>query len=269
MEAGDVQRRMDALGKLVHATRPEFIALQSVTHDMVKKLATTPWGARYKVALPPIKFETRGKPSVAILSTYPVEKSESHVFKDSTRKSYFLAFFVMYDRHKQPHFVTLGTTQLETGLDMSEVREVQVNQTLLSMDGEDCFAVGDFSLTDLDGKVRLQNEWKDAWVELNGEGGDTGNTLDPESNPLLQGDEVSRGRPDRILYRACRYKLESVEVIGKEPVSGVGVHVSSHFAVLASFSILEPSSFLPFTEQGPVACVFERPQWSLSFQSNQ
>lgn len=272
MEVDSVQRRMDALGQLIKATRPEFVALQSVTHDMVKKIPSTPWGARYKVAHPPTKYETRGKPSVAILSTYPVEKSKSAVFRDTiTQKVYFRAFFIMTDKQRQPHIINLCTTHLETGLDMSEVRETQLNEALLStQDDEDCFVVGDLSISDeIDGKLKLNSDWKDAWVELHGEGGESGNTLVPESNPLLRGSVEPSGRPDRILYRVCRYKLDSVDVVGKEPMASVGIHMSSHFAVLASFTILDPSTFLPYKEQTTPACVFVRPQWSLDFQQQQ
>ncbi len=272
MEVDNVQKRMEALGKLIQLTRPEFVALQSVTHDMVKKIVSTSWGARYNVANPPTKYETRGKPSVAILSTYPSEKSKSTTFTDTTtKKVYFRVYFVMFDRQKQQHIISLCTTQLETGLDVSDMRERQLNEALLStLDNEDNFVVGDLSLVnEIDGKVRLMGDWKDAWVELKGEGGEAGDTLVPESNPLLSRSQLPRGRPDRILYKVSRYKLDSVDVVGQQPMAGVGVHVSSHFAVLASFSILDPTAFLPHRDQEPPACVFARPQWSLSFQQQQ
>lgn len=263
MHVGPLQERLEALGKLVQSKRPEFIALQGVSNEIMRKINGTMWGTRYNLSHPPTKYETRTKPTVAILSTYPPQQTHSLTYVNTvTNKVLLRGDFVMYDKQKQPHVISVCSTHLEEGGDKSEVREIQINEAFLSLkDDEDCFVLGDFSLVnDIDGDLHLDGGWHDSWV-TNGKG--SGETVVPTMNPLLKG-EVPSGRPDRIFYKSLRYKLESVEVVGKEPISGTGIHVSPHFGVLASFTPLEQLN--PPADLTEVPCFFNRKQWSLNFQ---
>ena len=267
LEVGLVQERIVALGKLVKSKRPEFIALQNVTVEMIKNLKRTPWGSRYESVYPPTTYESRGKPTLAILSTYPPHNHISLPYHDTTKNRMLLkGYYLMHDKQKKPHIISLCTTQLEVGKDMTETREIQMNEALLSLTGEeDCFVLGDFGLIDnIDGEVHLNGRWKDCWLSVGGNTPKDGETYVPASNPLIRDKTEAGRRPDRALYKTRRYKLESVEVIGKEPIDGV--HVSSHFAVLATFNLLDPDSYLPREKSVDVACFFDRPQWSLSFK---
>ena len=269
MEVGRLNERLDALGVLVREKRPEFITLQTVNNDTLKKIKGSTWGSRYNIIQPPTKFETRGKPSVAILSTYPPESSKVIYYHETKSNRLLLkGYFIMYDKQKGAHVVSLCTTHLEEGREASEIREKQINEALLSLMGDDeCFVSGDFSLLhSLDGELHLNGSWMDAWVVANGHTGERGDTY---ANPLLKEDKYPSGRPDRILFKVRRYKLDSVEVVGKDPARGSGVHISTHFGVLAAFSLLDPTSYLPPGEQTEVACFFERAQWSLSFEQKQ
>ena len=266
MGVGRLDERLVALGTLVREKRPEFVALQTVNNDVLKKIKGSTWGSRYNIIQPPTKFETRGKPSVAILSTYPAESSKDIYYHDTGSNRLLLkGYFLMYDKQKRAHIVSLCTTHLEEGRETSETREKQINEALLSLaDDEECFVLGDFSLLhSLDGELHLNGSWMDAWLSANGDTGESGDTY---ANPLLKDDKNPTGRPDRILFKVRRYKLDSVEVVGKEPARGSDVHVSTHFGVLATFSLLDPTGYLPPSEQTEVACFFKRPQWSLSFQ---
>lgn len=272
MEAGKLAERLEALGKLVQQKRPEFIALQSVSNETVKKIKGTMWGQRYNITHPPTKFETRSKPSVAILSAYPAESFTTLTYHDTACNRMLLkAYFVMYDKQKQPHIISFCTTRLEPGTEASEVRERQLNEALLSlMDDEDCFVLGDFNLmNEIDGEIHFNGGWRDAWLLVDGNTTKNGETHIPGTTPLNASSKDPRGRPDRIFFRARRYRMDSIEIVGKDPISGPGVHVSPHFGLLASFSALDPANFLPFNDQPEVACFFERPQWSLSFKKKQ
>ena len=264
MHVGALQERLEALGKLVLSKRPEFIALQGVSNEVMRKINGTMWGTRYNLIHPPTKYETRTKPTVAILSTYPAQDSISITYHETmTNKVLLRGYFVMYDKQKQPHVISVCSTQLEEGRDMSEVREKQINEAFLSlMDDEDCFVLGDFSLlNDIDGELYLSGDWHDSWI-TNGKG--NGETFVPAMNPLLKDKKAPSGRPDRIFFKSMRYKLESVEVVGKEPISGTGTHISSHFGVLTSFTPLEQLN--PPADFTEVPCFFKREQWSLNFE---
>ena len=85
-------------------------------------------------------------------------------------------------------------------------------------------------------------------------------------NDLIKNKEEPRGRPDRVFYKTMRYQLDSVEVVGKGFVSGAGLQISPHFAVLVCFTALEHQN--PPLEPPEVPCFFKRAQWSLNFQQN-
>lgn len=266
MQAGQLQERLEALGKLVQSKRPEFVALQNVSNEVVKKITSSGWGARYNLINPPTKYETRTKPTVAILSTYPAQDSSTLRYHETASNKVLLkGYFVMYDKQKQPHIISICTTHLEEGKEASETREKQINEAFLSLtDDEDCFVLGDFSLlNDIDGDLHLNGGWRDAWV-TSGKG--DGDTFVPSANPLIKNKEEPRGRPDRVFYKTMRYQLDSVEVVGKGSVSGAGLQISPHFAVLVCFTALEHQN--PPLEPPEVPCFFKRAQWSLNFQQN-
>lgn len=252
--------RLEALGKLVLAKRPEFVALQSVTGDAVKKIKSSKWGVRYNVITPPITFETRGKPACAILSTYPPMKSEVFYYREPDSPRHLLTgFYTMFDKQKQQFVITVSTTHLEVGVEKewSVLREKQLNQALTVLAGEqDCITLGDLSVIDaVDGDLLLDG-WKDAWLSLHGDKED-GDTFVPAENTLIKVKQLPSYRPDRVIFKTLRLKLESVEVVGKELIDGV--QISSHFPLLATFQILDNANFSSPSPSPAIPCKFQRP----------
>lgn len=268
----NLQERLEALGSIVQAKKPEFLALQNVSNDTIKRIGGTTWGSLYKVVHPPYKFETRTKPTIALFSTYPSQDVATVYFhENATNKVLQKGYYVMYDKQKTPHVISICTTLLEEGLKESETREKQLNEGFLSLyDDEDAFVMGNFNLdNDIDGDVVLEGGWKDAWMSIPGNTAANGATYDPDKNTLVKEDPFGSGRPDRIFFKTRRYKLDSVEVVGKEPYQptrGPALHVSTHFGLLAQFSPLD--QLLPSPERSVVGCIFKRTQWSLQFQQS-
>uniref|UniRef100_A0A0E0LL58 Endonuclease/exonuclease/phosphatase domain-containing protein n=1 Tax=Oryza punctata TaxID=4537 RepID=A0A0E0LL58_ORYPU len=61
--------------------------------------------------------------------------------------------------------------------------------------------------------------WVVAWCALRGGGGWTYNTV---ANPMLrEWRQPERKRPDRFLCKLRDFKLDSIEMVGVEPISGV------------------------------------------------
>ncbi len=259
-----LEDRLDALGAIIKEKRPEFFALQNVSKDIIKKVCGTPWGARYKVVHPPYKFETRKQPTVALFSTYPAEDSEALAFHENvTGKVMEKGFYVMYDKQKQAHVISISTTILEQPLKNSEIRERQLNEAFLSLaDDEDTFVIGNFCLDgDIDGDLTLRGGWKDAWLCVPGNTSDNGNTYDPAKNLLIGEDPFGASRPDRIFFKTRRYHLDSIEMVGMnsyQPKSGSAIHASTHFGLLAQFSPLD--TLLAPNPSEMVGCIFNRPQ---------
>ena len=264
MEASKHPERIEALGRLVLSRRPEFLALQNVSNETIKKITKTNWGSRYNVSQPPTRFETRGKPTVAIFSTYPAQDVIPVNFHKTTANSLMLvAFFVMYDKQKSPHVISVCSAQLDSGLQHTELREIQLNQALLARpEDQDSFVLGSCGIiNEIDGEVQLNSPWRDAWLDVDGHTPKNGDTYVPGVNPLIVDDKLFNGRPDRLLYKTRRYKLDSIEVLGKEVG---GSEVSPHFGLFSVFSPLE--GLRPPHEEEEVACFFDRPQWSLDFE---
>ena len=262
MEVGRTPERLEALGEIVKTKRPEFICLQNVSNEVLKKIKVSMWGQRYSLTHPPTKFETRNKPQVAILSVYPAQRSDTLEYLSGKGKSLLKGHFLMFDKKKDPHILTICTTYLERGKDESKTREKQLNEALTSViEEEDVIMAADLSVVEsADGKPHLLGGWSDVWLEC-GQG--EGLTYVPGENPLIknpseQQERESGERPDRILSRLRRYRWESVEVVGTKLHKPSGCHISTHFGLLASFSMLETGSVFPPHPQQDVGCVFER-----------
>ena len=237
--------RLDALGRLIQSRRPEFLALQNVTNETIKRISISTWGSRYNLIQPPNKYETRNKPTIALFTVYPAQDTVTISYHESlSSKMLQKGYFVMYDKQKKPFVICVATTILEPGNENVEYREKQLNEGFLSMvHDEDAFLIGTFSLdSKIDGEVNLQGGWVDAWLQIPGNTESTGYTYNPERNPLLMEDFSNPSRPDRIFFKTRQFKLESVELLGVEPYQlpqGVGINISTHYGLLAQFSQLD------------------------------
>lgn len=265
MDLDKFPERLAALGRLVQAKKPEFIALQNMSLDSVKRLRSEHWANRYNISSPPTTFETRKKPVCVIMSTYPPNKEMKWFnYRDPDTFRYILwSYYILIDKQKQEHLLTIATTQLEVGVEPEtlETREKQLNQALFcSQEYEDCIIMGDFSLIDaIDGQVHLAEGWKDAWLALPGNTAETGHTFDPANNTLIKEKSLPSFRPDRIIYSTRRYKLDAMELVGTNVDPSIGLHISNHYGLLATFSLLDNASFLPPKPPADVPCTFERP----------
>lgn len=236
------QARLEALGRLALSKKPEFIALQNMTLDGIKTLRTLPWATRYHSILSPqATFENRKKPFCVIMSIYPDKEMSSFNYRDPDSDRYLLwAHYVLNDKQKQPHKLTIATTELEISTP-SEIMEKYLNQALfLSQSHEDCFIMGDLAIVDaINGDLVLNGNWKDAWIEANGSTGANGYTFDPPNNCLIKEKSLPSFRPDRLIYNTRRYKLVSVEIVGTTPDESLGTPISNHYGVLSTFTLLD------------------------------
>ena len=231
IELGDVDRRLQALEQLVYVKKPDFIALQGVANNTLSSITTSAWGTRYPhVAQPPVKYETRTKPTVAILSTFPVLKSKT-VYYEESKSLAIIAYYALQEKSMSKQIISISSTRLDCGPENSRRRQNDINQLMREMsEDRDCFIVGDLGLLRcVDGELELSEGWQDSWITSGNAGG--GFTMDSGKNSLIR--TAIKGRPDRILFRSLRYRLESTEVVGVEKYRGV--HISSHFGVFSSF----------------------------------
>lgn len=254
--------RLEALGRLVLSKKPEFIALQNMTIDGIKTLRTLPWATRYNTILsPPASFENRKKSKCVIMSIYSTDqKLNEFTYRDPDTDRHLLwVDFILNDKYKQPHKLTIGTTEIAIGTP-TEVMEKYINQALfVSQSHEDCFIMGDFAICEpLNGALNLNGNWKDAWEEVNETESaslGSGHSLDPPNNSLIKEKALPSFRPDRFIYNTRRYKVVSIELVGMSPDEVLGTHISNHYGVMASFALLDPP--LPLVPPPDVPCSLE------------
>ena len=258
LDSPRLQERIDELGKLVQSTKPEFLAVQDINIELAKKIKKLPWGERYHLVQPNITYEMRTKPCNVIFSTYPPQETKSQPFKDTEEnKTMFYASFVMHDKKRQPHEFCIANVRLESKEEATKVRESQLVQTLY-MIGENCddtVVVGDLNIQDMDGTVNLLGGWEDAWL-ASGKSSESGNTFNPQKNSF-----VSRGgqpsRPDRAFYRLSLYGIDSIELVGTEPVDEGDLFISERFGLLLNLSVRDVSVRPAPPVEFP--CSFKRP----------
>lgn len=254
---------LEAIGKLVKAKRPEFIAFQNVTNDNIKKIKATNWGTRYNLIQPPFVYENRMKPTVALFSTYPATDSATLKYHEAeSGKVLEKGYYVVHDKLNKAFVICVATTSLEKALKASEVRERQLNEACLHLcEAEDAFLIGDFCLdNDIDGKLVFK-QWMDAWLSIPGNTEENGCTYDPNKNPLCAEDPFGPGRPDRLFFKSRNFQLDSIELVGVEPPI-----ISKHYGLLAQFTQLDRPK--PKQDSVLVAAHFERTEWSVKFQES-
>ena len=252
VEVGNVERRLQALEELVRDRKPDFIALQGVGNNTLSYIKTSAWGTRYPhLARPPVKYETRIKDTVAILSTFPVLKSRTVHYEDTAaQRLAIIGKYGVNDKSNIQHNICISSTLLDRGPEHSNLRENEINQLMHEMiEDEDCFIVGDLGLLLwVDGELVLSAGWKDAWTASGNAGG--GYTMDSGKNSLIR--TGVKSRPDRILFRSQRYRLESTEVVGLKKYRGT--HISPHFGVFSTFVHLDAT--LPDHPKSAMPCSF-------------
>ncbi|CAD6205091.1 unnamed protein product [Miscanthus lutarioriparius] len=109
-----------------------------------------------------------------------------------------------------------------------------------------------------DGPFPLQDGWTDAWVEL--KPGEDGWTYDTKANGMMAGIRKLQKRMDRFLCKLANFKIDSIEMIGKEAIPGVSyskekkirkesrkiqlpVFPSDHFGLVLTITQQENDSF--------------------------
>lgn len=269
MELNTTPKRLEVLGQLVTQKRPDFIALQSVTMDSLKKMATMSWCAPYRASTFPSASEQGWQTTCAILSCHPPKYTKFFQFTNPEAHQQLLyAYYVMHDREKKAHIVTIATTQLRIGVteDDSFARERHLNQAMNHFkEEEDCFLAGDFSIVDVvDGNQHLDGGWSDVWLCFPGNTPETGHTHVPDANTMIRIDKYHpRSRPDRIFFRSRRYRPDAIEMIFKDPVAELNdQHLSTHYGLLATFTVYPTDYFHPLLFAPEIHCTFLRPKYT-------
>nr|CAB3499710.1 unnamed protein product [Digitaria exilis] len=184
----ELSRRMDAIGDLIKHHNPDLICFQ--------------------------------------LSKVPVEPSECIPFHNSIILRELCIATVSTGEITN---LVVATTHLESPCPAppkwdqmySKERVDQAKKSLEILGGcRNAILCGDLNWDDKgDGPFPLQDGWIDAWVEL--KPGDDGWTYDTKANGMLSGNRKLQKRMDRFLCKLEDFKIDNIEMIGKEAIPGI------------------------------------------------
>ncbi|XP_062205708.1 uncharacterized protein LOC133907653 [Phragmites australis] len=218
-------RRMDALGDLIKHHRPDLICFQEVTPYIYLLLQKSDWWQEYRCLLS--NEEDIRRPYYCMqLSKVPVKSSECIPFSNSIMGRELCVTTVNTGGMTN---LVLATTHLESPCPAPpkwdqmyrKERVIQANKSLEILGHlRNAILCGDMNWDDKgDGPFPLQDGWTDAWVDL--KPGENGWTYDTKANGMLSCNRKMQKRMDRFVCKLADFKIDSIEMIGKEAIPGV------------------------------------------------
>ena len=254
-----MKERMKAIGKIIKHLKPNVISLNEVTRENLALLGSQSWFGKYTL-LPsgdifqtmPADLNEEDIHTVAVLTNLPVKKWKIYPFarSPSGRKLLKVDLQVEVRATSYPSGpgarksgmrtipFTVGATHLEWKKERAKKREWQLNKSvqILSSLRNACI-MGDMNVRQADdGEIILPEPWHDAWLSVPGNTHENGYTWDIRKNSMNKRKTSRDGRFDRVLCKLADLNVESMKIVGKEPLAP-GVYPSDHlglFTVLVS-----------------------------------
>ncbi|KAM0952200.1 putative Zinc finger, RanBP2-type, endonuclease/exonuclease/phosphatase [Dioscorea sansibarensis] len=255
----EVFNRMKALGDLIQQNSPDIICFQEVTPNIYEILKSSNWWDAYNCSVR--LQEANSKAYFCMqMSKLPVKSFSCKPFSNSIMGRELCLADINTGTGKE---LLIATSHLESPCPappkwdqmFSTERVAQAKQAISILESSpNVIFGGDMNWDDkLDRAFPLPEGWIDAWKELKSD--DNGFTYDTKANPMLQGNRTLQKRLDRFICRLSDFKLQSIELIGTEPIPGLSyckekkvkneftklvlpVLPSDHFGLLLTLSIL-------------------------------
>ncbi|KAL6894604.1 hypothetical protein ACP4OV_008702 [Aristida adscensionis] len=225
----DLIRRMDAIGDLIWLHSPDLICfqvkLQEVTSDIYQIFEESDWWQGYKCSLSHEKAMERAYYSMQ-MSKLPVKSFNRKMFSDSMMGRELCTADVNVEGDIK---LVVATGHLESPCPgpptwdqmFSKERVAQANEAMSILDAfRNVIFCGDMNWDDKgDGPFPLPDGWIDAWTDL--KPGETGWTYDTKANGMISANRKVQKRLDRFLCKLSDFKVDSIEMIGREAIPGI------------------------------------------------
>ncbi|TVU46443.1 hypothetical protein EJB05_05982 [Eragrostis curvula] len=224
-EEVELNIRMNALGNLIKRHNPDLICFQEVTPNIYLLFEKSDWWGRYKCSLS--HKEAMIHPYYCMqMSKVPVKSFDCIPFSYSQMGRELCIAHVNIGGVIE---LVLATSHLESPCPAppkwdqmySKERVAQANESLRLLEAfRNVIFCGDMNWDDKgDGPFPLPDGWIDAWVEL--KPGEIGLTYDTKANLMLKGNRKVQKRLDRFVCKLSDFKVDSIEMIGKEEIPGI------------------------------------------------
>lgn len=214
--------RCAALLAELQRRRPDVIALQEVTHELLYDLLSAPWiRAAYQVSQREVQAY-----DVVILSRLPIRRLAELALPTDMGRRLLVAELACG--------LAVATVHLESTREEARTRAAQlaIVQPALAGRYEDVVLVGDmnFQPDDPVENAALDPSFLDVWPTMHA---DPGYTVDTDVNTMriqVKSTPV-RKRIDRVFLRSQNWRTRSIELTGTRPIDVDGTFISDHFGL--------------------------------------
>ncbi|XP_073005665.1 uncharacterized protein [Typha latifolia] len=214
----EIHSRMESISRLILKHFPHIIFFQEITPEIYKIFRCCEWWDSYKCSISPNEA-TKKKYFPMLLSKLPAKFLDCKQFTKAIGKEIIIAkiglglpkdLFVASIHLKSPEYPEMHR----------EERTAQAEKAIAHLDSATNIVFGgDMNWDDgSDGRFPLLDGWVDAWTELKGDSGEDGWTFDTRANPMLKGYRRLQKRLDRFMCKLRDFSLDSVEMIGLDPI---------------------------------------------------
>ena len=218
------EERRAALLVELERRKPDVIALQEVTAELLADLTAAPWVRRgYHLS----DVELWQTYDVMLLSRVPIRRLTALSLPTLMGRRLLVA--------ELANGLAVGTVHLESMKQSVHPRATQLRliQPYLAGLGDDSALVGDMNFQPEDAveTAALDPEFLDVWPALRPD--DPGYTADSKINRMRFSlkPALSRKRIDRVFLRSKRWQATSIELVGTEPIDIDGTFTSDHFGL--------------------------------------
>lgn len=226
-DAKQAERRYRAIADVVARESPDIVAFQEVTQRSSSVFLAQPWiRDGYRSAA--VVGGSRGNYGMLLLSRLPLERVSYTRLPTQLSRGYLTAHLVLNGRR-----LSVISVHLESGKASAACRARQLGQILESeCQSDNVIMMGDFNMRDAEDGI-IVPDYQDAWPVLRPD--EPGYTEDTDINHMRfdMKNKHRQVRFDRVLVKGDDWKPESIELLGREPISGAlpRVFPSDHFGV--------------------------------------
>jgi tyrosyl-DNA phosphodiesterase 2 len=218
------EERRAALLVELERRKPDVIALQEVTAELMADLTASPWvRANYRLS----DIELWQTYDVMLLSRVPIRRLTALALPTMMGRRLLVA--------ELANGLAIGTVHLESMKQSTQPRATQLRliQPYLATLGEDAALVGDMNFQPEDAveQAALDPAFVDIWPVLRPD--DPGYTADSKINRMRFSlkPALSRKRIDRVFLRSTHWRATAIELVGTEPIDIDGTFTSDHFGL--------------------------------------
>lgn len=219
--------RRDALIAELERRRPDVVALQEVTQELLDPLLEEPWlRAAYQVSEREVAMY-----DVVVLSRLPIRRMARVALPTDMGRRLVIAELACG--------LTIATVHLESTREEAPARAAQLRVIQPALARHDDVAlVGDMNFQPGDPleTAVLDPALIDVWPALRPD--EPGYTVDTDVNTMRMQVKSTpvRKRIDRVFVRSPRWRARSIELVGTRPIDIDGTFISDHFGLAAELA---------------------------------